>query len=422
MASAPLRVLFLSHNHPALQPGGSETVALEVFRALRRDHGVEGVFLAAVTAAHREPRPGTLLQAVAGAPDEVLVWLDHFDRFFLSQVDLHGLADLARVVADVRPDIVHVHHPLLFGAEGLAVVQRAAPRAQFVATLHDYFALCPREGQLLTSDDRLCLGPSLDGCHRCFPTRPLSDFVLRDLHVRGAFDRFDRLLVPSEFARARFVAAGWPEGRLAVLRNGVVGQPPAPHRPAPDGRRDRFAFFGHINHFKGARIALEASALLDNQDVAHRLTLHGGTAYQTDAFLAAFRERLAAIPTARHLGAYSPVELPRHMGTADWVVVPSIWWENAPLVILEAFQHRRPVICSGVGGMAEMVRDGVDGLHVPPGDARSLADAMRNAAEEPGLWDRLVANIRPPRRFASLAAEHLALYAALLGRDRRTAA
>ena len=50
MASAPLRILYLSHNHPALQPGGSETVALEVFRALRRDHGVEGLFLAAVTA------------------------------------------------------------------------------------------------------------------------------------------------------------------------------------------------------------------------------------------------------------------------------------------------------------------------------------------------------------------------------------
>jgi glycosyltransferase involved in cell wall biosynthesis len=70
-------------------------------------------------------------------------------------------------------------------------------------------------------------------------------------------------------------------------------------------------------------------------------------------------------------------------------VVPSIWWENSPLVIQEAFMHGRPVICSDIGGMAEKVIDGVNGLHFTAGDPRSLATVLRRAASDPELWDRL---------------------------------
>ena len=51
------------------------------------------------------------------------------------------------------------------------------------------------------------------------------------------------------------------------------------------------------------------------------------------------------------------------MARIDWVVVPSIWWETGPLVVMEAFQYGRPVICSDIGGMSEKVTDGVNGLH-----------------------------------------------------------
>jgi glycosyltransferase involved in cell wall biosynthesis len=101
------------------------------------------------------------------------------------------------------------------------------------------------------------------------------------------------------------------------------------------------------------------------------------------------------------------------MEAIDWVVVPSIWWENAPLVIQEAFVHGRPVICSDVGGMAEAVRDGTDGLHFTRGNSRALALAMRLAIEEPGLWQRLSDGILPVRTVREAADEHLALYAAL---------
>ncbi len=84
------------------------------------------------------------------------------------------------------------------------------------------------------------------------------------------------------------------------------------------------------------------------------------------------------------------------MAGVDWVVVPSIWWENSPLVIQEAFMHRRPVICSDIGGMAEKVRDGVNGLHFVVGDPYSLAEMIEYAVSAPELWDRLRGQIEGP--------------------------
>lgn len=409
-----MRVLFLCHNHPTLQPGGTEVFARNLFRELRDRHGVEGLFLAAVTSAHREPLPGTVVQAVGQATDEMLLWLNSFDRFFLSQPDTYGLATLAPLVEALAPDVVHVHHALQLGTETIDLVRRLAPRARFVFTAHDFFPICPQEGQLLTTDGRLCSGPTLDGCLRCFPDRGATDIVMRQLELRDAFADFDHILVPSAFARGRYVASGWPAERFSVMPNGVPELPAAPFRAAPDGRRDRFGFFGHINRFKGSLMLLRASLRLSEAGVAHRVTLNGGAAYQSDAFMSEFNTALAAAPAANYRGAYVAEELARLMEQVDWVVIPSIWWENAPLVVQEAFRHRRPVICSGIGGTAEMVRDGVDGLHAPVKDPAGLAEVMRRAVETEGLWERLVEGIAPPVTLAETAYRHLKLYKAAL--------
>ena len=409
-----MRVLFLCHNHPGLQAGGTEVFARNLFRALRDRHGVEGLFLAAVTSTHREWLPGTMVQSIGDATDELLLWLDHFDRFFLSQPDTYGLLSVAPLIEQLDPDIVHVHHALQLGVETLDLIRRLAPRARFIFTAHDFFPLCAQEGQLLTTDGRLCTGPTLDGCLRCFPGRPAGDLVMRDLQMRDVLADFARILVPSEFALGRYLAAGWPGKRFSVMPNGVPALPPVPHRPAPDGRRDRFGFFGHINRFKGSLMLLRASRRLNDAGVVHRVGLHGGAAYQSEAFMAEFDADLAAAPDAASRGAYTPEELPALMEQVDWVVIPSIWWENAPLVVQEAFRHRRPVICSGIGGTAEMVRDGIDGLHAPVKDPAGLAEIMRRAIETPGLWDSLVAGIAPPTTVEQAALAHMDLYQAAL--------
>ena len=107
--------------------------------------------------------------------------------------------------------------------------------------------------------------------------------------------------------------------------------------------------------------------------------------------------------------------------------MPSIWWENSPVVIQEAFLHGRPPIVGDVGGMAEKVAHRVNGLHYRTGSPEDLADCLRDALADPGLWQRLREAAPRPLDLAGFAAKHLALYAqtiegrrAIPGPNRRT--
>jgi glycosyltransferase involved in cell wall biosynthesis len=111
-----------------------------------------------------------------------------------------------------------------------------------------------------------------------------------------------------------------------------------------------------------------------------------------------FREHVNALldscaGSVSSFGPYAPSRVGELMAAVDWVAVPSTWWENSPLVIHEAFAHGRPVICSDIGGMAEKVTDGRNGLLFPVGDARALATTIRRAVETDGLWEKLRAGI-----------------------------
>jgi glycosyltransferase involved in cell wall biosynthesis len=411
------RVLFICHNHPALHPGGTEIFSHGLFRELKHGEAVEAVYLACTNEVHRARKPGTLFQAIGRSSDELLIWTGHFDRFMLSQIDLHAVVpELEKLLASFQPDIVHFHHTLLIGVEAFQLVRRVLPAAQIVLTLHDYYPICANDGQMVTPTGRkLCDGASADACHRCFPDTERDRFVMRELYLKHLFSLVDRFVSPSAFLKGRYVEWGLAEHRIEVIRNGVEGAEPAPHRPlGPGGCRGRFGFFGHLNPYKGALVAIEAARrLAARTTVPFSLTLHGGSDFQTPEFKQELAEALDGAPIVSARGGYSSAKLAALMSETDWVIVPSIWWENAPLVIQEAFLHRRPVICTGHGGMKESVRDGIDGLHFRAGDGAHLAERMEQALD-PALWDCLVAGIAAPRTMAEAAAEHLAFYRRLM--------
>jgi glycosyltransferase involved in cell wall biosynthesis len=116
----------------------------------------------------------------------------------------------------------------------------------------------------------------------------------------------------------------------------------------------------------------------------------------------------------RFPGRYEQSELPSILSAVDWVVVPSIWWETGPLVIHEALQHHRPVICSDIGSMVERIDDGVNGLLFRAGDPYNLADTIQRAVSSPELWARLRANIRRPKTMDEHAARIMGIYHELL--------
>jgi glycosyltransferase involved in cell wall biosynthesis len=421
------RVLFICHNHPAFHPGGTEIFAYDLFRSMRDEFDVDTMFLGCADRLHRDRRPGTLFQTVGRSADEMVMWSGHFDRFNLSQIDLHAVVpeftDLLRLY---KPDIVHFHHVLMVGVEALFLVRRSLPRARIVMTLHDYFPICAHEGQMVTAGDMaLCERATPDACHRCFPDVDSDKFVLRRGQIQAMFGLVDQFLAPSEFLRRRYVEWGLPADKIMVMRNARPSVEPAPPRALDaGGRRDAFGFFGNLNPFKGVPVAIDAALRLVRQgDTRFTLSLHGGMPFQTPEFkdkVESAARKSAGTVVLR--GAYKAQDLRALFAAVDWVVVPSVWWENAPLVIQEAFQHRRPVICSDIGGMAEAVRHDVDGLHFRVGDAVDLSRTMRRAMDEPGLWQRLSDGIAPVPTIDECAEQHLALYESLLSAQRRLCA
>src|SRR5690606_1904601 len=107
------------------------------------------------------------------------------------------------------------------------------------------------------------------------------------------------------------------------------------------------------------------------------------------------------------VGPYQPHELRSRMATVDWVLVPSIWWENSPMVIQEAFTCGRPLLCSDIGGMAEKIHDGITGLHVNTGNPSAWAAKLLHAADDRELWHRCTENIRRPPTHEECAELHM---------------
>ncbi|MEZ2408683.1 glycosyltransferase family 4 protein [Bosea sp. RCC_152_1] len=406
------RILVVAHNHPALHPGGTEIFAHDLAGAYR-EQGCEVLFLGATNTIHREPHPGTALQSVG---EDVVLWSAHYDRFHMSQIDHYGtLQDLGTLLSEFHPDVIHVHHLALIGAEFLTLARRLLPRTAIVMTLHDYYPICHHDGLMVRPGDRQrCAGASPAGCHGCFPEIGADRFLLRERFIKTHLAAVDHFVAPSRFLRQRYIEWGLPGDRIEVFANARPAQEPVPHRRAT-GRRASFGYFGNLNPWKGVLPLLQAARILQaSGESGFSLRIHGGAPFQSEAFTSALDAALAGTEgVVTHCGAYARDEVPALMAEIDWVVMPSIWWENAPLVIQEAFQHRRPLIVSDIGGMAEMVRDEIDGLHVRPGDPAALARTMRRAMEEAGLWQRLVHGIAEQPSLAACAARHLALFDSL---------
>jgi glycosyltransferase involved in cell wall biosynthesis len=206
----------------------------------------------------------------------------------------------------------------------------------------------------------------------------------------------DLFLCPSNFLLDRYAHWGIPREKLRFEDYGRLHQErfEAPIESRP---RTRLGFFGQISRYKGVETLLDAMKILAHEAPDVQLYLHGAN---LDVLRPEDRVALVAAldqsgDNVTFSGPYGPGDAARLMSQIDWVVVPSRWWENSPLVIQEAFMHGRPVICSAIGGMAEKVRHGIDGLHFAVSDPAALAETIRTAVETPGLWERLCDQIPP---------------------------
>ena len=342
-----------------------------------------------------------------------------------------------------RPDVVHFQH-FTGLSDGMAAIARAE-RIPSVYTLHDYWVLCPLTN-LLTVEGRVCERQCGRQCIPCLWPNPGSRllapaFSPAVLAMRGAlpvlprwvraavggeravnatstwlaqsrelFDLVDVVTSPSAFLRDVISARGPKHPDFRIVRNGVEKSRFA-RRTLPASGRPRFGFIGS-NWFKGLSVLLDAfETLPQKSSELHIFARLSGTLEER------VRRLMPRGDVFSH-GAFESGEVGSIFGEFDVLVAPSVLYENSPIVILEAFASGAPVVASNAGGMAEAVRDGIDGLLFELGNSADLAEKLAAFVDDEGLAARLASGIGEVVSQADTAAAFLALYTELLERSR----
>ncbi|QDU84399.1 Mannosylfructose-phosphate synthase [Planctomycetes bacterium Pla163] len=188
------------------------------------------------------------------------------------------------------------------------------------------------------------------------------------------------------------------------------------HSAGAATERVRLGFVGSLTKHKGVHLLLDAYAQLSDATRERLpLVIHGDS---TDrAYVARIADRARELGV-EYAGAFDGDRLPEVLAGIDCLVVPSIWYENFPTVLREAFAAGRIAVASDLGALPESVRDGVDGLLYAPDDADDLARVLRRLVEEEGLLARLLEGRPRVRTIETQVDELEALYGELLvGRE-----
>lgn len=413
MTSKKHRILVISHAHPDFSLGGGEIAAYNLFKAYRANDQVEDAwFLARADRGRGVTGAITLRRAheylwEQGVHDWLRMKAAHQDSI------VTWFADLIRAL---KPTVVHTHHYAHLGLEYLRVIKQVDPAIKIIMTLHEYMAICSNNGQMIkTGGVRLCSRESYDECAQCFPDKTAEDFWLRKHYYQNYFELVDQFVSPSEFLRKRYIQWGLKPERITVIENGQSDEPSLPPRDLAEGEtRNRFGFFGQITPYKGLDVVLAAlNQMPEKERRKISLEVHGAnlelqpTEYREK--VEKLREPLIEQGVVQWVGPYQPHEFRGRMANIDWVLIPSIWWENSPMVIQEAFIAGRPVVCSDIGGMAEKVHHGVDGVHVPVGNVFKWVKILSALSRITEQWDILKNAINKPLNYQQCAQIHLSI-------------
>lgn len=404
-------ILIISHGHPDINKGGAEVAAYNMYNEyLKRDYNA--YFLARTDLI---PHGGAAFSN-RNSEREILFHTTMDDNFLFSNIkSRHLWKEFKDLLLKIKPDVVHFHHYYLLGVEMIQIVKNILPECKILLTLHEYLAICARNGLMVTNpSNKLCYKSKYSDCVTCFPERSPGDFFLREKYIKNLFSLVDQFISPSQFLKDRYVDWGIAEDSIKVIENGQPnGKKLSPANLLTTQHRSRFAYFGQINPYKGIDLILEALLLIPKKirkDI--HIEIHGANFSSQSSD---YQEKVEGLlkqlnSNVTFHGSYEAKEMPNLLQGIDWVLVPSTWWENSPMVIQESFNYGRPLIVSDIGGMAEKVNDHINGLHFRAGKASSLMETMIYAMHTPDLWDKLYSNIQAPLSISECVDQHIALF------------
>lgn len=416
----PLRIVIALHQFPPHGSGGTEQLVRWTALALRK----LGHTVVIIAATPRRARSGDGNGPGYVDPDELDVQFvppgdaadGLADRITREYDDATAGAAFGHLVDVARPDVIHFFH--LAGLTSSALRAAAARRIPVVLTVTDFWFECPTV-QLLLDNEASCAGPQVDRMNcvrhlagirlpslravsawgvadrpaaavlRFFSHLPgggdvglaLVALQRRSAVVRKAFESVAALIAPNPNMHARLLAFGVAAQRLHLQPYGV---PAAVTRGTADvepqsSMRPRIAFVGTLTASKGAHLLLDA--VVRSPVLAVDVDIYG------QAHDGEYRTRLQrdANNDSRFTfrGTFDNRTFPTVLANVDLLVIPSLWQENSPLVLLQALAQRCPVLVADVPGLAPHVRVNVDGWTFARGDADDLAAKLRSILANP---------------------------------------
>lgn len=420
----PLRIIQVVHSFPPHNTAGTEVYTYNLSCALAKRHEVF-VF-------HRiNDKKKNEFEIIRGQHNRLHIYavnntFTHCDSFEMTYDNNIITYNFARLLEKIKPDIIHIQH-LLFLSIGIieAAKQRNIP---IVFTLNDYWLLCP-QGQLF-KHNKACREHSVLECVQCmkyqlslkkgimniywslrnmmpvfllqvvkniyFTYARISllskeegkkQIALRERRFKQACAKIDIFLAPSEFLRRKFMDFGIPENKIVLCRYGLITDY---FRQFKRDKSDKvcFAFMGTLLPSKGVHVLLQAFNRMKQENA--ELKIFGSEiVYKGFEYYLAYIKKMGKHKNIHFMGGYKNEDIGKIFSEIDVLVVPSIWYENAPLVIQEAFLAKTPVIVSRIGGIPELIDDGVNGLLFAPGDSRQLQEKMQYVVDNPDFLKKV---------------------------------
>ena len=296
---------------------------------------------------------------------------------------------ITKVLYDFEPDVVHLNNIQFHLTPSIILAiekyrKRTGRNVKIIYTAHDYQLICPSHG-LFDADVNVC-EKCLDGNYKhCLKTkcmknsRAKSFLAMLDAYFwkySKAYSYIDTIVCPSQFLKAKLDTQHRFASKTEAIHNFIE-----PQQLGTVIKDDYVLEFGHLSKDKGTLTLLEAAKRMP--DIRFLFAGYG----EAEA-------EIAKVSNAEYVGFKTGEELKELISKAACSVYPSEWYENCPFSVIESQMYGTPVVCSRMGGIPELIREGKTGLMFEAGNADDLEKKLKYLLETPGVLEAYTDNCK----------------------------
>lgn len=425
-----MKILLIIHGFPPRQSAGSEIYTWMLANQL--SHKDDVTVLARTADSRLEEYAVSTERVEKFNVISINNTLKYRKCFSDKYVNHHIGAFFSKLLTEQKPDIVHIGH--LIGLSTTIIDEIKKHNIPIVYTLHDFWLICPT-GRFIKVPATVCHSPSVSECKKCLAPQLLvnrgsnrlirhakkvtgkfkiaqnayshleklykyysafrirhpkpqldGEIIKRRERMQRIFELVDCFIAPSKFLLKKYTSLGLPANKVIHLDYGFNTEP-FKEINRKKSEKLRLGYIGTLIPPKGVHVLLGAFSKITSPLV--ELRIHGAFDEQNDEYRG-YSNRLRTLFSQKNVtwyGAYENQMINQILSEIDLLIVPSIWYENSPLVIHEAFMAHVPVITSNAGGMAELVQHGVNGFLFEMGNENDLKRHIQRIIDQPDLME-----------------------------------